>query len=449
MGNFIYYFVFLLRQFINLCCILLITRVFFHLNPKPAIKRLFIVFPLFLALLLLCAYSYTLREFSPILQFSSFLFDYAGFIFFFYACFTGVKKEYLPFFIAYLLISNIIIQTGLIAFDANVYVTNMETTTQLNLVDIFVNSIVLALLILIDKQIIFKKRTPVTFILPTKMSILIICALFSVGLLESAAFHPNGLPVLTQIIAVIIIALLVALIVGMLHINNSRVVSEKMVDVLSRQIEAQISHYKDLKDHDDELRGFRHDFKEIITYLKVMLTANDTESALKYIENINIITQKEDKLFDSGNYIADAMLADKNQKAKEYNTSICFDGFIPTTRIPMLDLCIILSNAIDNAIEACAIVEGSKIINIHSKIRVDSWFLFIDNPVLQQVNIFQNTITTTKKDKAIHGFGLRNIDRIVQKHKGKMHLKCENGIFSFQTMLLLDDSYEIEHWSAS
>lgn len=53
----------------------------------------------------------------------------------------------------------------------------------------------------------------------------------------------------------------------------------------------------------------------------------------------------------------------------------------------------------------------------------------IQNPVVENVEIRNNSISTTKEDKTLHGFGLYSLQQVVKKHNGELKLTCENNVF--------------------
>jgi sensor histidine kinase YesM len=98
---------------------------------------------------------------------------------------------------------------------------------------------------------------------------------------------------------------------------------------------------------------------------------------------------------------------------------------------------------LDNAIEACAKINGEKTIDIVSEIKNNIWFLTIKNPVLRRVTIHNNVIITTKSDTSMHGFGLQNINQIVKHVGGRLNLSCSDKLFTLDVRIKLaasDDS---------
>ena len=105
--------------------------------------------------------------------------------------------------------------------------------------------------------------------------------------------------------------------------------------------------------------------------------------------------------------------------------------------IQMIDLCTIIANGIDNAIEACEkipLAENRKIeiAGIYNK----GYFIFdITNKTLGHVEVKNNTVKTTKEDGGKHGYGLWNIKNSVDKYKGELNLVYKENRFKFEVII--------------
>ncbi len=187
-------------------------------------------------------------------------------------------------------------------------------------------------------------------------------------------------------------------------------------------------YYNQLIEKENESKKFRHDIKNLLLALHSMIEDNQREKALYYIEDLQEVCNQSKVNYNSGNFIADAILSTKQTKAKQYNTQIEFEGFIPSDRVKDTDMVIMLSNVLDNAIEACAKLEGPKVIKVISILRKNAWILKTENPS-EEISIRSNFIETTKEEKEIHGFGLGNIERAAKRYGGQMKLSYEKGVF--------------------
>ena len=209
-----------------------------------------------------------------------------------------------------------------------------------------------------------------------------------------------------------------------------------------KQIDGQMSHYKATSQYNYEIRKFRHDYKNTNIALLDLLKNNNTTAAVELLQqsNENIQNLTFDLVpYDTGNDIADSLLKEKQLYIKNENIDIKFSGVIPKSSVSSHDICIILGNALDNAIEACQ--KGSK--DIPKSILVESvcrngfMFLKVQNPVYEKVYIKNNTISTTKSNKGMHGFGISSIRKAAETYKGVVKLSCIDGIFILEIELEL------------
>lgn len=203
------------------------------------------------------------------------------------------------------------------------------------------------------------------------------------------------------------------------------------------QLELQLKHYESLTESTQEIRSFRHDIKNNLFSLNIMLSEGKLDEAKEYVESLNgKIDETKRFSYYTGNYLADAILADKAGSAAEYGTKIIFDGTIPEKGIEKCDLCTVLTNALDNAITACRDIQNSTV-KITSRETEMGCRITISNPVKIEPQIKNGKIKTSKSDKKNHGFGIENIRKTVEKYNGFLKLGCENKTFKLDVAMTL------------
>ncbi|MCR5194727.1 MAG: GHKL domain-containing protein [Pseudobutyrivibrio sp.] len=235
----------------------------------------------------------------------------------------------------------------------------------------------------------------------------------------------------------IIVICVVITIIRTIIITRSKSSLENIKGLLEEQMQQLTEYYNQLIEKENESKKFRHDIKNLLLALHSMIENDQREKALSYIEDLQEVCNQSKVKYDSGNFIADAILSTKQTKAQHYNTKIEFEGFIPAERVKDTDMVIVLSNVLDNAIEACAKLDGQKVINISSILRKNAWILKTENPS-EEISIKANYIETTKEEKEIHGFGLANIERAAKRYDGQMQLSYEEGVFKSIISFMLD-----------
>lgn len=237
-----------------------------------------------------------------------------------------------------------------------------------------------------------------------------------------------------------VIFMWIFIIARIMKISASERAQKESTALLENQFNDYVEHCNDVVRLNDEMRAFRHDMKNHLICLSSLIEENEISRANEYIKNMESMTESVKKKYDTGNVIADALLSKKSEKAKDVNTKIVFNGVVPTMGIDNPDLCIIMANAVDNAIEACAKDENSseKAINIDSNFRQGYFLLKVSNPIFDKVDIKNgNQVRTSKKDTALHGFGVANIVKTVKKYNGNTELSANNGLFTLDVSLQL------------
>lgn len=181
-----------------------------------------------------------------------------------------------------------------------------------------------------------------------------------------------------------------------------------------------------------------HDLNNHLNLLYQLLQEEKVEEAQRYIkeiaEPILVLSKKQ----WTGTDVVDAVLSSKIQEMKELNIVPDINVEFPenSTILPN-DLCTILSNLLDNAIEAVEKLENNRIIKL--TMRRANFFLFVRviNPCVQNRK-FTAFPATTKENAALHGWGLRSVEDAVKRYAGTMECINDNYEFIVNIMLPFD-----------
>ena len=412
----------------------------------PARKTSPIRFSLVLALYILTdvlyALNYDKTETNILLIVLFFVIKHSKPILFFVILFgKRAFKIVISYYVIYINITSIVTQTVLFALRVPIEYSHLSSASILNWIDCIITAIMLASIFFARRNFAVVAVVRNFSLLPARTMILIFTTIFCMALLENSVLSQMTIldfsSEVSRYSSIFLALLLMGLVLYIVVIVNSNTVFNQTVTNLTDQVNAQVLHYESLKNNDGEMQRFRHDFENIIMCLKVLLKSDNIPQALDYIDDMVGTFNYSKPVFDTGNYIADALLSEKNHKAGQYDTKIEYEGFIPSYRITNFELCIILSNALDNAIEACAKINGEKTIEITSEIKNGIWFLTINNPITKRVTIRNNTVFTTKNDISKHGFGLYNIKKTVQKRNGHLKLSCSDTLFTLDVAVNL------------
>lgn len=199
-----------------------------------------------------------------------------------------------------------------------------------------------------------------------------------------------------------------------------------------KHINSQILHYQELNKYQNELKMFRHDIKNKLISLMAFVKEGKSDKVLQIIENnLGWLDELNSNIVNSGNHIIDAIIQSKLYAAKEKNILLRISvKLAEEIKTDELELGIVLGNALDNAIEAVEknIDKDKKYINLTLLSTDGRISIAVLNPVEKNVNI--ENLTTSKSDKEKHGYGIKSIKAIAQKHDGIVSFSCDDMLFN-------------------
>lgn len=205
----------------------------------------------------------------------------------------------------------------------------------------------------------------------------------------------------------------------------------KVQDYLNKKyMNVQQDNYKYLELREEETKKFRHDYRSHLNSLQLLCKEKRYKDVSKYIETITERLSVYSTYVTVGDGFMDAILNYYYQKMERNNIRLKLTGkMTKNCHIDMFDLCTIISNLLDNAIEAVAEVDkNDRYIDV--TFRYDDLMLYfnVNNPYVGELHINQNVIIT-KKVSQNHGYGLLNVRKSVELYNGSMDIKTDNNIF--------------------
>lgn len=294
--------------------------------------------------------------------------------------------------------------------------------------------IFLAISILIYRSSRTKQLYAVSKDIPKYIWFLIILSLICVSSISDLIYFPTTNPSKELIITIFIFLLVICLnsIVFSLLVNvASKNYYTALNSLLEKQVTTQINHYERLEKLNSDMRTFRHDYINHLSSINALIGEGCYADAQNYIEKLTESTHRSEAIFLTGNRLADAILTDKSESCKEL-ADIEFDGCI-TDKIENSDICIILANALDNAVEACKKCPERCRISITAQVRQGYWTMAMRNPTVGADS--EGIMKTSKEDERNHGFGLLSIEQAVKKYDGSMAVSIKDGMFELAVVL--------------
>jgi signal transduction histidine kinase len=202
-------------------------------------------------------------------------------------------------------------------------------------------------------------------------------------------------------------------------------------------VASQAKFFETTAKSDNEIRAMRHDMRNNIQVLKLLLENGDYDKMREYLDEMGDNLVSADVSAHTGDTIADAIIADKTAKAEDCGVKLKCSGKITGVEISPVDMCKILANLLDNAIEAASVPElseiGDPLRTIELQFRkTDNFFMIsVTNPCAVAPEINDGKIQTSKKDRKNHGFGIHNIENAASGYGGELTVDCEEKPYGF------------------
>lgn len=244
-----------------------------------------------------------------------------------------------------------------------------------------------------------------------------------------------GLP---EIISLILLLLLVCVtyVCYRLYKENKedkwRIVKyEKQVEFFHMQAREQDEAYK-------EMHQFRHDFKNHLICLNEHVEQDNREKIRECMDILLRDLKGGHYEHKSGNLAVDAVTGYKLKRIKQMEIAFETQFSIPE-ELPFeeTDLCVILGNTLDNAIEASEkIPVAYRKIRFKMEYRPGSLFIIIKNNFSGNLSSDRRgKLLTTKEEKSKHGIGIHSVERIARKYQGIVTIETENDSFELRVLL--------------
>lgn len=195
-------------------------------------------------------------------------------------------------------------------------------------------------------------------------------------------------------------------------------------------------HCEEVENMYRQVRGWRHDYKHHIQTMKAHLAMKQYDELDTYLSELDTDLTTVDTVIKTGNVRIDAVLNSKLAVAKRKGIRVNAKAIVPKDlAVSEVDLCIIIGNLLDNAIEACEKEpeEEKRFIRVYIDILKAQLYIYVANSMTNEIKKVGKNYLTTKT--AGHGFGLMRVDRVVARYNGYLNRQHEEGVFATEIML--------------
>ena len=216
---------------------------------------------------------------------------------------------------------------------------------------------------------------------------------------------------------------------------------DKLVDkrLAAYQRELIEIHYAEVENMYRQMRGWRHDYRSHIQAMKAHAAEGDWEAVGTYLDTLETDLAAVDTVVKTGNPMADAILNSKISLARAKGIPVQADASVPVKlNISELDLCVILGNLFDNAIEASlALPEKARLIRVYIDIKGPQLYISFTNFTAGKKRRKTGGLFRSTKGEG-HGFGLVRMDAIVERLGGYLTRNSEDGAFTTEILLPIE-----------
>lgn len=196
------------------------------------------------------------------------------------------------------------------------------------------------------------------------------------------------------------------------------------------------THYAEVDNMYRKMRGWRHDYRNHIQTMKAYAAAGDMEAIRRYLDELDTDLTRVDTVIKTGNAMTDAILNSKISLAQSKGIAVTADAHIPVElKFSEIDLCCIIGNLFDNAIEASVkLPEAERMIRVYMNMKGSQLYLSFTNFTAgKKLTKIGGRFRTSKGEG--HGLGLVRVDAIVERLGGYLSRNSEDGAFTTEILL--------------
>lgn len=279
---------------------------------------------------------------------------------------------------------------------------------------------------------IIKKRNSVYDVHKVPVILIPIISLIILGLLLSDMFSLKEKEIIVStglLILCFLFFYLYDMLIGAFGNKYENDILKEKVNIYANQIEIAL-------ESENRVKRLRHDMKHHMNEIKILAINKDTVGIQGYIDQMEEFLHNSDEIVSSGNIKIDSLLNYMLQKAQNKLKNVKVKVQLPEKMKHTFDINIIVGNLLENAIEAAEKTK-EKELHVLIQFKKDVLRVEISNSCLENQIKGKQGFLTTKKETGLHGIGLSNVRKIVEKYDGVIDASKKGTVFTVKSILYL------------
>ena len=213
--------------------------------------------------------------------------------------------------------------------------------------------------------------------------------------------------------------------------------SQQAVQALEQAVQAQKKLVAQAQARDEQTRAFRHDLKNHLRVLEGLWQSGHFEQARDYLQEMTDLSHQLTREAYTGQAVVDALLNDKLSWAQASGVQTTIRLHLPQDgAVADWDWCVLLANALDNALAALKQLEGPRWLSITGEQQGDFYYLELANACSSEAQITEGT-------------GMANMQTVAKKYGGLLTWEIKQGVFRLSVLLNISRQLENHSGQAS
>lgn len=219
--------------------------------------------------------------------------------------------------------------------------------------------------------------------------------------------------------------------------SYQRKVLQRTIRLNEKCLAEQAAQYAFMGEKEYELRKFRHDYNRHFYLMQNLLRQEKYRELENYFDELKPVSENL-QFLSTGNLVCDAIVNQYYLLCREKNIDLSVVGKVSENlSISQTDLCVILSNGLENAVEAAEQCTADREITLHFRNEMNLLFIDLNNPTSHPLIFGKEGLPQTdKKDKKNHGIGTGNMKSAAEKNYGEVCWEYDSRGFVLTKIVL-------------